>query len=101
MPVRAQPAVALADAVLASEPLARLSQRLRESNQRYACILASLPGHLAAQTRPGPIDASSWTLLTDNAAVAAKLRQLVPLIETQLAQQGQPALPLRIRVRGR
>jgi len=101
MPDRTGTAVPLADALDASEPLAKLALRLRESAARFACIRGHLPGPLAEQTRPGPIDTDGWTLLADNAAVAAKLRQLVPLFQEQLARQQHAELPLRVRVRGR
>jgi Dna[CI] antecedent, DciA len=101
MSARVQSALPLADALQASEPLARLSERLRESNRRFACIQPALPGNLAAHAHPGPIDAQGWTLLADNAAVAAKLRQLVPRIDALLAEQNHAPLPLRVRVRTR
>lgn len=98
MPDRAQQALPLTDALRESVPLARLAERLRESNRRFVCIEALLPDSLAAQVRPGPVDPQGWTLLASNAAVAAKLRQLVPLFDSQLAAQGFEALPVRVKV---
>ena len=98
MPARAQPALPLADALQASEPLARLAKRLRESKRRFDCIVPVLPELLAAQAQPGPVDAHGWTVLAANAAVAAKLRQLVPLLAARLAEQGFSDLPLRVKV---
>jgi hypothetical protein len=48
--------------------------------------------------KPGPVDEAGWSLLAANAAVAAKLRQLVPLLEAALREQGFQAIPTRIRV---
>jgi hypothetical protein len=101
MPAHAKPALPLADALKASAPLAKLSERLRESNRRFACIQPALPGNLATQAHPGPIDTQGWTLLADNAAVAAKLRQLVPKIDALLNEQNLAPLPVRVRVRTR
>jgi hypothetical protein len=98
MPAHAQPALPLSDALQASEPLARLAERLRESKRRFECIAPVLPGALAAQAQPGPVDEHGWTVLAANAAVAAKLRQLVPLFAARLAEQGFAELPLRVKV---
>jgi hypothetical protein len=98
MPAHAQPALPLSDALQASEPLARLAERLRESRRRFECIAPVLPGTLAAQAQPGPVDMHGWTVLAANAAVAAKLRQLVPLLVHRLDENDFAALPIRIRV---
>jgi hypothetical protein len=98
MPTKAQPALPLSDALQASRPLALLAERLRESKRRFDCVAPVLPGGLAAQARPGPVDVNGWTLLAANAAVAAKLRQLVPLLAARLAQQGFAELAVRIKV---
>jgi hypothetical protein len=98
MPAHAQPALPLSDALRASEPLARLAERLRESKRRFECIAPVLPGALAAQAQPGPVDMHGWTVLAANAAVAAKLRQLVPLFVARLAEHGFSDLPLRVKV---
>jgi hypothetical protein len=98
MPAHAQPALPLSDALQASEPLARLAERLRESKRRFECIAPVLPGTLAAQAQPGPVDEHGWTVLAANAAVAAKLRQLVPLFVARLAEHGFAGRPMRIRV---
>ena len=101
MPAHVQPAVPLADALRGSEPLARLAERLRESKQRFACIESLLPPALAGQALPGPVDAHGWTLLAVSPAAAAKLRQLVPQFEAQLAADGHLSLPIRIKVQPR
>lgn len=88
----------MADALHASEPLARLAERLRESKRRFDCIAPALPDALAAHALPGPLDAHGWTVLAENAAVAAKLRQLVPLLAQRLAEHGFAVLPLRVKV---
>jgi len=101
MPAHAPSAVPLADALRDSESLARLADRLRESRRRFECIETLLPPPLAAQAKPGPLDEHGWTLLALTPAAAAKLRQLVPLIEAQLTDAGHPALSTRIKVQAR
>jgi hypothetical protein len=101
MPAHTQPALPLADALQGSESLLRLTERVRESKRRFACIEAQLPAPLAAHVKPGPVDKDGWTLLAQSNAVAAKLRQLVPLFEAELARQNFCALPTRVKVQPR
>jgi hypothetical protein len=98
MPVHARNVSPLAQALQSSEPLARLAERLRESQRRFDCIRPALPAPLADQLRPGPVDADGWTLLAGSPAVAAKLRQLVPDIQTALDAARLASLPIRIKV---
>ncbi len=98
MPAHARNVSPLARAIESSEPLVRLAERMRESQQRFNCIRTVLPEPLAGQLRPGPIDADGWTLLASNPAVAAKLRQLVPDVRAALRIEGCRSLPIRIRV---
>lgn len=86
----------MVDALRAHEGLARLGERLEASRRRLRVIAPALPGTLMASIQPGPLDEDGWSLLVANAAVAAKLRQLLPRLEALLAQAG---LPGRIRVK--
>jgi hypothetical protein len=88
----------IAQALESNAALARLGQRLRESNARYATIREALPQPLRDHVRPGPLDDNGWSLLAANAAVAAKLRQLVPRLDATLRANGWQAIPIRIRV---
>lgn len=90
--------LALRQALDRSEPLARLTQRLRESSARLAAITGDLPPALRPLVQAGPIDDKGWTLLAANGAVSAKLRQVLPALEARLAELGWPALPIRVRV---
>lgn len=92
-------ALGLREALARCTPLATLQTRIRESEARFAAIRSRLPLPLAAHVRPGPLDADGWSLLAANPAVAAKLRQLQPLLEATLADAGWSALALRIKVR--
>lgn len=101
--VRAAPArgtLAIGEAMHGSEALARLTQRLRESQRRLADIAAALPPALRDQIRSGTLDDQDWTLLAANAAVAAKLRNLLPLLAERLAAQGWPPRALRVKTTG-
>lgn len=99
LPARtATTAVPIDEAMRASPALSRLVDRLRESNAMLASVLPMLPIGLAAVVRAGPVDAAGWSLLVGNAAVAAKLRQLVPRLEAGLRQQGHAVAAIRIKV---
>jgi len=86
----------VADALRAHEGLSQLGARLEASRRRLRVIAPALPGALMASIQPGPLDEDGWSLLVANAAVAAKVRHLLPRLEALLAQAG---LPGRIRVK--
>jgi hypothetical protein len=86
----------VADALRAHEGLSQLSARLEGSRRRLRVIAPALPGPLMGSIQAGPLDEEGWSLLVANAAVAAKLRHLLPRLEALLAQAG---LPGRIRVK--
>jgi len=85
-------------AIAGSPALARLGERLRQSQGRHACIVDALPVALRAHVQAGPIDDRQWVLLARSAAVAAKLRQCLPAIEQALREAGWPPLEIRVRV---
>jgi len=83
-----------------STALAQLVKRVRESQQRFEDITPCLPPAMRSQVVPGPLDEQGWTLLAANAAVAAKLRHVLPLAEARLQQQGWAPRPIRVKVKG-
>ena len=91
--------VSLERAIASSDRLTSLAARLRESEQRLASIAPLLPDSLAREVRPGPIDDEGWSLLVSNAAVAAKLRQLLPRLNDELRARSFRDLPIRVRLR--
>lgn len=88
----------MVEVMRASPPLTRLMDRLRESNAMYATIRPLLPSALEPSIRAGPLDEAGWSLLGANAAVAAKLRQLVPRLEDRLREKGHAVAAIRIKV---
>ena len=91
--------VSLASALSASDTLTSLGQRLRESQQRFETITPLLPAGLLRELRPGPIDDEGWSVLVSNAAVAAKVRHLLPHLNEALKARSFRDLPIRVRVR--
>ncbi|NML17543.1 hypothetical protein [Azohydromonas caseinilytica] len=92
------PALELSKVLNEHAALQRLTQRLRESNQRFEVATRILPAALRQQLRAGPVDGEGWTLLAPNAAVAAKLRQLLPRIEQHLRDAGFGDKRIRIHL---
>ena len=98
-PLAVPDALPLADVMRDSPALGRLAQRLGLSNAMFGAVAGLIPSGLAASIRPGPVDEEGWSLLCANAAVAAKLRQLVPLLEARLREKGHgSAATIRIKV---
>ena len=101
----ASPAVPLpqpvAGALARNETLAHIAARMAESQSRLVTIAGKLPAGLAREIRSGPIDDEGWTLLVSNAAVAAKLRHLLPHLQEALISEGWRDLPIRVHVRAR
>lgn len=91
-------ALRLDQALSRSGPLAQLQDRMRDSTARFNAIRDSLPPSLVPHLKPGPVDDAGWSLLAANAGVAAKLRQLRPLLEERLRQQGWALSTVRIKV---
>ena len=86
------------DALARSSPLAQLRLRIDDSQRRYEAVAGSIPESLRVHLRPGPVDESGWTLLAANAAVAAKLRQMLPLLEATLRDRGWAVHNVRLKV---
>lgn len=100
-PVPPAAVVPIAEALRASAPLGRLAERLRRSDALFAAVRPVVPAALAAGVSAGPVDDEGWSLLCANAAVAAKLRQLVPHLEQRLREVGQPVAAIRVKVQPR
>ena len=90
--------VAAHQAAVESPTLARLAQLARESGERLAAIESSIPKSLRASIRPGPIEGTSWCLLVDNNAAAAKLRQLLPQLVQKLNSRGWEVTAIRLKL---
>jgi len=90
--------VPLFQAAEESPTLARLAQLARESGERLRAIESAIPAPLRASIRPGPIDGTTWCLLVDSSAAAAKLRQLLPLLQQKLIDRGWEVTAIRLRV---
>lgn len=97
-PTRRHLAVSLHQAAEESPTLARLAQLARESGERLRAIESSIPAPLRSSIRPGPIEGTTWCLLVDSAAAAAKLRQLLPLLQQNLSSHGFEVTAIRLKL---
>ena len=84
-----------------SPTLARLVDRMEASSRRLEAIRKLLPRPLLASVQAGPFEDGQWCLLVGSNAVAAKLRQLVPALQSHLTAGGLPVSAIRIKVQAR
>jgi hypothetical protein len=78
--------------------LARLTQLARESRERLDAIQSLLPAPLRPAIRPGPIEGTTWCLLVEGNAAAAKLRQLLPVLLDKLNSSGWQVTAIRLKL---
>ena len=95
---RSNTSFSVLQASLDSPTLARLAELSAQSTACLRCIDALLPRTLRTGVQAGPIEAQVWCLLVDNTAIAAKLRQLLPVLQERLAREGHDITAIRIKV---
>jgi hypothetical protein len=88
----------LPDARQPSAPWVRLAERLRESKRRSDCIAPLLSDALAALALPARWTRTAGPYWLANAAVAAKLRQFVPLSVALSDENGFTPMPICVKV---
>jgi hypothetical protein len=93
-----QRAVSAHDAAQNSPTLAHLAQLGRESSDRLKAIEPLIPETLRSAVKAGPIDEKTWCLLVSSNAAAAKIRQLLPLLEARLLAEGWKVNSIRLKI---
>ena len=78
--------------------LARLTELARDSVARLNAIKPLIPSALQSSVKAGPIDGMVWCLLLDNNATAAKMRQILPSLESHLRTRGWALDSIRLKV---
>ena len=95
---RRQHSITLMQATQESPTLARLTQLSTDSLARLKAIQPLIPTALQASVKAGPIDGPVWCLILDNTATAAKIRQLLPSIQSLLRVEGWEVNSIRLKV---
>ncbi len=96
---RHQYSVTLLQASQDSPTLARLTELTRDSVARLKAVQSLIPAALRPCVTAGPIDGMVWCLILDNNATAAKIRQILPSLETHLRAKGWAIGSIRLKVR--
>jgi hypothetical protein len=81
-----------------SPTLARLAELARESNERLKAVEKLIPAQLRSAVQAGPIEGADWCLLVQGNAAAAKLRQLLPSLQSHLRGRGWEINSIRLKV---
>ncbi len=97
--MKRQHSVTLLQASQDSPVLARLTDLTRDSVARLGAIQNLIPAALRSSVQAGPIDGAVWCLLINNTATAAKMRQLLPALESHLRSKGWDIDSIRLKVR--
>lgn len=88
----------LEEAANESPTLAKLLNLSRQSSDLLRAIQFLIPSNLRPAISPGPIDDTTWCLIVDGNAVAAKLRQFLPTLLTQLQAINSDITSIRLKV---
>ena len=93
--------VSLQQAAQDSPTLASLAARVRDTAERLQAVQELIPAELRSAVQAGPAEDGTWCLLVHGSAAAAKVRQLVPALQTRLKSRGWDVTTLRIKVQAR
>ena len=96
---RSNTSFSVLQASLDSPTLARLVDLSAQSCACLRCITSLLPPGLRPGVQAGPLEGQVWCLLVDSTAIAAKLRQLQPLLLERLVREGHDITAIRLKVR--
>ena len=91
-------AISLLEATRESAVLAHLADLASESKSRLELISPLLPKPLLHSIHPGPVEGTTWCLLLDSNAIAAKIRQLLPALVSHLNTHGYSVQTIRLKV---
>jgi hypothetical protein len=101
MVTRTHQPLLLGEILKESATLAKLGAQVQASDALFQHLLPHIPASLRAAVKPGPKTEESLCLLAPNGSAAAKLKQMIPILEQALAQAGHPGLSIRLRVLGK
>ena len=91
-------AVSAHDAARNAPALAHLVKLGRESSDRLKAIEPLIPEALRSAIKAGPIGEKNWCLLVESNAAAAKIRQMIPVLEDRLLTNGWKINSIRLKI---
>ena len=91
-------AVPVAQAAMGSGLLGGLVRQAQASQSCLQELRSVLPAALLARVQSGPIADGLWTLLVDQPAVAAKIRQWVPALQAHVRTKGWPIERIEVKI---
>ncbi|MDO8252501.1 MAG: hypothetical protein Q7T78_22665 [Rhodoferax sp.] len=95
---RRKNSVTLLQASQGSPTLTKLIELSHDSTARLKAIESLIPGSLRTAVKAGPIEGPVWCLILDNNAAAAKIRQILPALESHLRTKGWEVNSIRLKV---
>lgn len=95
---RLHQAVTFSQAVENSPSLARLAALVQESSERLKAVESLIPEALRPAIQAGPIEDETWCLLISSNAAAAKVRQLLPVLQSRLIDKGWKVTSIRLKI---
>ena len=99
--IRIQTTFSLEEAAEAAPTLGALRERIKASQGCLEQVLHLIPSTLRAHVKPGPLQEGEWCLLVSNAAASTKLRQLLPILQSELVRNGRQITSIRLKVQSR
>jgi hypothetical protein len=95
---RRSQAITVLQATQDSPTFAHLASLAQDSVERLKAIESIIPTALWQSIKAGPIDGNSWCLILENSASAAKIRQLLPAIQSHLRARGWEVNSIRLKI---
>ena len=78
--------------------MARLIELNHDSVARLRAVEFLIPTPLRSAIKAGPIEGEVWSLILENNAAAAKIRQILPALESHLRKSGWDINTIRIKI---
>ena len=95
---RRSQAITLLQATEGAPALSGLLARVRDSQLRLKAIQPLIPPAMFAALQAGPVEDKSWCVIVRGNAVAAKLRQMAPMLQAHLRSKGWETETIRIKI---
>jgi len=92
------PVQKIGDVIASSSDLKALARQAQRLSELQLCFLETTPSALARASRVANLKTGTLLILADNAAVAAKLRQLAPRLLLHFKEREKEVTGIRVEV---